>query len=63
MTDSNVLLKVRGLTKHFNINNNWFSKPLLLHAVDDMNFDLTRGETLGLSGKAAPANQRLPGCC
>lgn len=59
MTDSNVLLKVRGLTKHFNINNNWFSKPLLLHAVDDMNFDLTRGETLGVVGESGSGKSTL----
>ena len=59
MTDSRVLLSVRGLTKHFNINNSWFSKPLLLHAVDDMNFDLVAGQTLGVVGESGSGKSTL----
>lgn len=59
MMDENVLLRVRALTKHFNINNSWFSKPLLLHAVDDMNFDLIRGQTLGVVGESGSGKSTL----
>lgn len=59
MTDTNVLLSVTGLTKHFNINNSWFSKPLLLHAVDDMHFQLHRGETLGVVGESGSGKSTL----
>ena len=52
MTDAGILLSVKGLTKHFNINNGWFSRPVLLHAVDDVSFDLVRGETLGIVGES-----------
>lgn len=40
------LLEVRGLKKHFKTKNG------LLHAVDDVNFDLFKGETLGLVGES-----------
>lgn len=59
MTDGGVMLGVRGLTKHFNINNAWFSKPLLLHAVDDLNFDLRRGQTLGVVGESGSGKSTL----
>lgn len=40
------LIEVRGLKKHFK------TKKGLLHAVDDVSFDLFKGETLGLVGES-----------
>ncbi len=41
-----VILDVRNLKKYFNVPNG------MLHAVDDMNFHINRGETLGLVGES-----------
>lgn len=52
--DAEPLLRVRGLCKHFPI----YSRGLVrkqvgvVKAVDDVNFDLARGETLGLVGES-----------
>lgn len=44
MTDT--ILKVRGLKKYFDTPKGW------LHAVDDIDFDIKKGETLGLVGES-----------
>ena len=46
MSDSNVILAVRGLKKYFNTPNG------VLHAVDDVSFTLERGKTLGVVGES-----------
>ena len=46
MPDSDVLLEVKNLKKYFMTNRG----PL--HAVDDINFTINRGETLGLVGES-----------
>ena len=47
------ILKVSGLTKHFNGNRKgFFSKPEVVHAVDDLNFEIKAGEALGLVGES-----------
>ncbi|MCQ2795327.1 MAG: ATP-binding cassette domain-containing protein, partial [Bacilli bacterium] len=46
-----IILKVEHLKMYFKINTGWFrSKPL--KAVDDVSFELHRGETLGLVGES-----------
>ncbi|NDJ85499.1 MAG: dipeptide ABC transporter ATP-binding protein [Chloroflexi bacterium] len=49
-----VLLKVRGLRKHFPIKSGFiFSREVAaVKAVDGLNFDIYRGETLGLVGES-----------
>lgn len=43
---SQELLKVKNLKKYFKVSNGW------LHAVDDLNFYINEGETLGLVGES-----------
>jgi oligopeptide/dipeptide ABC transporter ATP-binding protein len=51
------LLEVKGLTKHFTLNGDIFSrlageKAQVLKAVDGIDFSIRRGETLGLVGES-----------
>ena len=51
MNESRPLLEVKNLKEYFDINMGWFrSKPL--KAVDDVSFNIERGETLGLVGES-----------
>jgi peptide/nickel transport system ATP-binding protein len=52
-TDGAPVLKVRGLVKHFALPKSGFFQPQrVVHAVDDVNFDVFRGETVGLVGES-----------
>ena len=47
------LVAVAGLTKHFPVTRSLFRKPAgFVHAVDDVSFQLERGESLGLVGES-----------
>ncbi|WP_396275059.1 ATP-binding cassette domain-containing protein, partial [Hyphomonas sp.] len=48
------LLRVRGLCKHFPVRSRGFVRRVTgwIRAVDDVSFDLARGETLGLVGES-----------
>ncbi len=47
------LLEVEGLTKRFAVSRNLFLKPTdFIHAVDDVSFQIGRGESLGLVGES-----------
>ena len=54
MTDSDVILSVKDLTKHFPINKRTAKRTgsTAVKAVDGISFDLKRGETLGLVGES-----------
>ena len=54
MADNNVLLRVDNLVKHFPITRGIiFQKQVAaVHAVDDVSFEIHRGETLGLVGES-----------
>ena len=54
------LLSVRGLTKHFFIG--YFMAQQRLVAVDDVDFELHRGETLGLVGESGSGKSTLARC-
>lgn len=53
MNQDNKILKVRGLKKHFPIQQGLRKKIIgTVKAVDDLNFDIYQGETLGLVGES-----------
>ena len=54
MTTNNVLLRVKNLVKHFPITQGiLFQKHVgAVHAVDDVSFNIHKGETLGLVGES-----------
>ncbi len=49
---SEVLLSVRGLSKHFPLRGGLFAPRLWNKAVDDVSFDVARGKTLALVGES-----------
>jgi peptide/nickel transport system ATP-binding protein len=51
-TTAKALLSVRGLTKHFPVGNSMFRRGALVRAVDDIDFDVWTGETLGIVGES-----------
>ena len=46
-TEKEVLLSVKHLKKYFNV-----GKNVVLKAVDDVSFDIYKGETLGMVGES-----------
>src|SRR3977135_4483747 len=53
LADRNVLLSVQHLKKYFSVKQGWFKQDgKVVHAVDDVSFDLQQGEVLGLVGES-----------
>jgi oligopeptide/dipeptide ABC transporter ATP-binding protein len=53
MASKDVLLRVENLKKHFVIQRSLLGTPVkTVHAVDDITFDIYKGETLGLVGES-----------
>ena len=46
------LLQVRRLTKHFPVDGGWLRPPRHVHAVDDISFSLSAGESFALVGES-----------
>ncbi|MGH8016721.1 MAG: ABC transporter ATP-binding protein [Opitutaceae bacterium] len=58
------LLKVRGLCKHFAISSRGFVRKVIgqVKAVDEVNFDLMPGETLGVVGESGSGKTTMARC-
>lgn len=52
MQNENVLLSIQNLNKHYVMKKNVFSKKTLIKAVDNVSFDIKKGESLGLIGES-----------
>ncbi len=53
LDDNDYLLEVKGLKKYFDISEGWFSKEKqYLRAVDNIDFYVKQGETLGIVGES-----------
>jgi oligopeptide transport system ATP-binding protein len=60
MTDKQPLVQIRNLTKHFKMGGGFLGgKPSLLRAVDGVDLDIRRGETLGLVGESGCGKSTL----
>lgn len=56
------LLEIRHLTKHFMVRRRLFASPIVVHAVDDINLHVSRGETLGLVGESGSGKTTVGRC-
>jgi oligopeptide transport system ATP-binding protein len=56
------LLRVEGLNKRFLIGNGLFARPLVLRALEDINFSVRAGETLGIVGESGCGKSTLGRC-
>jgi len=58
--ESDVLLSVRGLKKHFPVTKGMFRRQVgAVRAVDGVSFDIGRGETLGLVGESGSGKSTI----
>jgi oligopeptide transport system ATP-binding protein len=60
-TDADTLIKLRGLAVHFPVLSGWLGRRQIgtVHAVDRVDLDIQRGETLGLVGESGCGKSTL----
>ena len=56
-----VVLRVRGLAKTYD-DKSWFGKRRTVHAAQDVNFDIHRGQTLGIVGESGSGKSTVARC-
>ena len=56
------LLEIEDLKKTFSISGGLFSRPLTLTALEDINFTIRQGETLGIVGESGCGKSTLGRC-
>ena len=55
-------LEIRKLTKHFPARKRLFESKIVVHAADDVNIQIFRGETLGLVGESGSGKTTVGRC-
>jgi peptide/nickel transport system ATP-binding protein len=53
------LVEVKGLVKHFQLPRGWFATPRVVRAVDNIDFSIAAGETLGVVGESGCGKSTL----
>ncbi|MEH6739461.1 MAG: oligopeptide/dipeptide ABC transporter ATP-binding protein [Sulfitobacter sp.] len=57
--ESNIALELKGVSKVFSISQGLFGKPKSLHALDNVDLQLRKGEVLGLVGESGCGKSTL----
>ena len=56
---SEVILSIRGLTKHYELSSAFFRSKDVVHAVESVNLEIHEGETLGIVGESGCGKSTL----